>query len=241
MWSSVSGFFHLVKYFQASSMLWQISELLSFSWLNNILLYRYTTFFFSSVDGHLMVSAFWLLCIMLLGTFACKCLCGHTCSFLLGMHWLFRLAVTFGADSHFTGCPVVSVLLTTGIRVLPCCCCCWVASVMSDSVQPHRRQPTRLRRPWDSPGKNTGVGCHFLLPCMKVKSDSEVTSVVSDSVRHHRRQPTRLRRPWDSPLLYQLPNGVLGVSNLWLAFTNSATVSTLTQPLFHTCKRIRVK
>ena len=45
---------------------------------------------------------------------------------------------------------------------------------MSDSVRPHRRQPTRLRRPWDSPGKNTGVGCHFLLQCMKVKSDSEV-------------------------------------------------------------------
>ena len=44
---------------------------------------------------------------------------------------------------------------------------------MSDSVQPHRRQPTRLRRPWDSPGKNTRVGCHFLLQCMKVKSESE--------------------------------------------------------------------
>ena len=46
---------------------------------------------------------------------------------------------------------------------------------MSDSVQPHRRQPTRLPRPWDSPGKNTGAGCHFLLQCMKVKSESEVT------------------------------------------------------------------
>ena len=45
---------------------------------------------------------------------------------------------------------------------------------MSDSVQPHRRQPTRLPHPWDSPGKNTGVGCHFLLQCMKVKSQSEV-------------------------------------------------------------------
>ena len=40
---------------------------------------------------------------------------------------------------------------------------------MSDSVRPHRRQPTRLHHPWDSPGKNTGVGCHFLLQCMKVK------------------------------------------------------------------------
>ena len=38
-----------------------------------------------------------------------------------------------------------------------------VASVVSDSVRPHRRQPTRLPRPWDSPGKNTGVGCHFRL------------------------------------------------------------------------------
>ena len=46
---------------------------------------------------------------------------------------------------------------------------------MSDSVQPHRQQPTRVPCPWDSPGKNTGVGCHFLLQCMKVKSESEVT------------------------------------------------------------------
>ena len=45
---------------------------------------------------------------------------------------------------------------------------------MSDSVRPHRRQPTRLPHPWDSPGKNTGVGCHFLLHCMQVKSESEV-------------------------------------------------------------------
>ena len=45
---------------------------------------------------------------------------------------------------------------------------------MSDSVRSYRRQPTRLPRPWDSPGKNTGVGCHFLLQYMKVKSESEV-------------------------------------------------------------------
>ena len=45
---------------------------------------------------------------------------------------------------------------------------------MSDSVPPHRGQPTRIPHPWDSPGKNTGVGCHFLLQCMKVKSESEV-------------------------------------------------------------------
>ena len=48
---------------------------------------------------------------------------------------------------------------------------------MSDSVRPRRREPTRLPRPWDSPGKNTGVGCHFPLQCMKVKSESEVTQL----------------------------------------------------------------
>ena len=48
------------------------------------------------------------------------------------------------------------------------------ASVVSNSVRPHRRKPTRLPSPWDSPGKNTGVGCHFPLQCMKVKSESEV-------------------------------------------------------------------
>ena len=45
---------------------------------------------------------------------------------------------------------------------------------MSDSVRPQRQQPTRLPCPWDSPGKNTGVGCHFLLQRMTVKSEREV-------------------------------------------------------------------
>ena len=63
---------------------------------------------------------------------------------------------------------------------------------MSDSVQPHRRQPTRLPRPWDSPGKNTGVGCHFLLQCMKVKRESEVAQLC----------PT-LATPWTAA--YQAP------------------------------------
>ena len=63
---------------------------------------------------------------------------------------------------------------------------------MSDSVRPHRRQPTRLPRPWDPPGKNTGVGCHFLLQCMKVKSESEVAQSC----------PT-LATPWTAA--YQAP------------------------------------
>ena len=45
---------------------------------------------------------------------------------------------------------------------------------MFDSVRPHSQQPPRLPRPWDSPGKNTGVGYHGLLQCMKMKSESEV-------------------------------------------------------------------
>ena len=53
------------------------------------------------------------------------------------------------------------------------------------TLQPQRWQPTRLPRPWDFPGKNTGVGCHFLLQCMKVKSESEVDQLcptLSDPV-----------------------------------------------------------
>ena len=66
------------------------------------------------------------------------------------------------------------------------------------TVRPHRRQPTRLCRPWDSPGKNSGVGCYFLLQCMKVKNKAN-HSVVSDSKPSCGLQPTRLLQPWDFP------------------------------------------
>ena len=64
-----------------------------------------------------------------------------------------------------------------------------------------RRQPTRLPHPWDSPGKITGVGCHFLLQCIKVKSESEVTQSCPTLSRlcSWWEQPTRLLRPWDFP------------------------------------------
>ena len=90
----------------------------------------------------------------------------------------------------------------------------WSRSVVSDSVRPCRRQPTRLPRPWDSPGRNTGVGCHFLLQCMTVKSVSEVTQscpTLSDPMDWSRPGspvPGTLQagalervlpRPWDSP------------------------------------------
>src|SRR5574341_836738 len=83
---------------------------------------------------------------------------------------------------------------------------------MFNSVQPHRLQPTRLRRPWDSPGKNTGVGCYFLLQCMKVKSESEVVQSC----------PT-LREPMDCSLPGSSVHGIFQARVLdWgaIAFSN---------------------
>ena len=57
-----------------------------------------------------------------------------------------------------------------------CCCCCCVTSVVSDFVRPHRGSPPGSAIP-GIPGKNTGVGCHFLLQCMKIKSESEVAQL----------------------------------------------------------------
>ena len=70
------------------------------------------------------------------------------------------------------------------------------ASVMFNFVQPHRRRPTRLHHLWDSPGKNTGVGCHFLLQWMKVKSESEVTQSCPTL---HDPMDCRFLCPWDFP------------------------------------------
>ena len=61
---------------------------------------------------------------------------------------------------------------------------------MSYSVRPHGRQPTRLPRPWDSPGKNTGVVCHFLLQCMKVKSLSRVQLFMTPWTPAHQAPPS---------------------------------------------------
>ena len=97
--------------------------------------------------------------------------------------------------------PALSALMKLVFTTF-CSCCCCVASIVSDSVRPHRRQPTRLLRPWDSPGKNTGVGCHFLLQCMKVKSESEVAQS----------SPT-LSDPMDCSLLEPAKTSVLSFSS----------------------------
>ena len=84
---------------------------------------------------------------------------------------------------------------------------------MSDSVRPQKQQASRLPRPWDSPGKNTGVGCHFLLKCMKVKCESEVDqlfltlrdpmdfSLPGSSVRGFSKQDYWSGVPLPSPVL----------------------------------------
>ena len=65
---------------------------------------------------------------------------------------------------------IISAAAAKSLQSCPTLC----NPIDSSPVQPHRQQPTRLLRPWDFPGKNARVGCHFLLQCMKVKSESEV-------------------------------------------------------------------
>ena len=98
---------------------------------------------------------------------------------------------------------------------------------MSDSVRPHRRQPTRLPRPWDSPGKNTGMGCHFLLQCRKVKSESEVAQSC----------PT-LRDPMDCSLLGSSVHGIFQARVLeWgaIAFSRQRPEKGLFRKLIFRC------
>ena len=89
------------------------------------------------------------------------------------LHFFFLRMVLITACYTMSWTPVSSFWGTLSDLNQYCCCCCCIASVVSNSVRPHRRQPTRLPHPSDSPGKNAGVGCHFLLQCMKVKSESE--------------------------------------------------------------------
>ena len=89
------------------------------------------------------------------------------------------LSIT-NSHSYPNSCPLnqwCHPTISSSVVPFSYCYCCCVASVVSRSGWPQRWQTTRLPHPWDSPGKNTGVGCHFLLQCMKVKSESEVTQL----------------------------------------------------------------
>ena len=90
---------------------------------------------------------------------------------------------------------------------------------MSNSVRPQRQQPTRLRHPWDSPGKNAGVGCHYLLQCMKGKSESKVAQLC----------PT-LSDPMDCSLPGSSVHGIFQASVLeWVAIAFSSYLSRIRQ------------
>ena len=92
---------------------------------------------------------------------------------------------------------------------------------MSDSVRPRRWQSTRLRRPWDAPGKSTGVGCHFLLQCMKVKSESEVAQSC-----------LTLRDPMDCSLPGSSVHGILQARVVeWGAIAFSNVLTKVTEKL----------
>ena len=98
----------------------------------------------------------------------------------------------FSRQEYWSGLPFPSPLCESEVAQS----CPTLSNPMDCSLQ-----PTRLPHPWDSPGKNTGVGCHFLLQCMKVKSESEVAQSCPtlSNPMDCSLQPTRLRRPWDSP------------------------------------------
>ena len=102
---------------------------------------------------------------------------------------------------------------------------------MSDPVRPHRWQPTRLSHPWDSPGKNTGVGCHLLLQCMKVKSEREVAQSCPTQ-RPHGLQPTRLLRPWDFPGKSTGVGCHCLLQVVWILCNNKTILSPSSHPLY---------
>ena len=105
-------------------------------------------------------------------------------------------------------------------------------------MRPHRQQPSRLPRPWDSPGKNTGVGCHFLLQCMKVKSESEVAQsclTLSDpkdcslpgSSVHGIFQARVLE--WGAIAFSHKKNEILPFATMWMDHKKSIMLSELSQ------------
>ena len=104
-------------------------------------------------------------------------------------------------------------------------------SVVSDSVRPHRWQPNRLLCPWDSPGKNTGVGCYFLLQCMKVKSESEVAQLCL-TLR-------LLATPWTAA--YQAPSS-MGFSRqkYWTEVPFPSPIHESESEVAHLCPTLRL-
>ena len=90
------------------------------------------------------------------------------------------------------------------------------------TLRPHRRQPTRPRRPWDSPGKNTGVGCRFLLQCVKVKALSRVPLLATPRTAAYQAPPSMgfSRQEYWSGMPLPSPSQHLALVNLYFSFLN---------------------
>ena len=107
-------------------------------------------------------------------------------------------------------------------------------------MRPHRRQPTRLPRPWDSPGKNTGVGCHFLFQRVKVKSLSCVRLFKTPWTAAYQAPPSMRFSEYWSAVLLPSPRGILSpvLFHVFLSFSSVQLLSCvrLCDPISHTCQ-----
>ena len=117
--------------------------------------------------------------------------------------------------------------------------------MVSDSVRPHRRQPTRLPYPWDSPGKNTGMGCHFLLQCMKVKLLSRVRLLETPRTAAYQAPPSTgfSRQEYWTGLPLPSPNNSLLNFNAHGFHQDMSmyTMKQFTQAMYLTNKAFRVQ
>ena len=147
----------------------------SFSFKNDSgsLLYRVFLITLSIYLGDDSMSVYKMFCLFFFfmeAHYSIVCVCAQSCPTLTPWTVAHQAPLSMGflRQEYWSGLPFPPPILlyaaAAAAKSLQSCL----------TVQPHRRQPTRLPCPWDSQGKNTGVGCHFLLQCMKVKSESEV-------------------------------------------------------------------
>ena len=101
----------------------------------------------------------------------------------------------FSRQEYWSGMPLPSPVIILAAAAAAAAKSLQLCPTLCDPID---GSPPGTPCPWDSPGKNTGVGCHFLLQCRKVKSEREVAQ-LSNSSRPHGLQPTRLLHPWDFP------------------------------------------
>ena len=171
----------LMSFSELFSMLKKIALYHSFLWLIFHCMHNISVFIHAPIYGHL-----WL--------FPCLCYCTlcyykHCCAYHFSdgsFHLTGYMTSSFIVGSY-SNC--IFRVLETAAKSLQLC------PILCDLTE---WEPTRLPHPWDSPDKNTRVGYHFFLQCMKVKSEKEVTQSCL-TLQPHRHQPTRFLCPWDFP------------------------------------------